>query len=104
MASMDIPHPFDLTLTGTSVIEGRVLTIVIRKEFDSAGLNQEWAAGILADFPGMPATFHFFVFQPRDAGISLGMLAAAGVVAGIYPAWRAASLPIAGTLRKEAVA
>jgi len=52
MASMDIPHPFDLTLTGTSVIEGRVLTIVIRKEFDSAGLNQEWAAGILADFPG----------------------------------------------------
>jgi len=26
------------------------------------------------------------------------------VLAGVYPAWRAASLPIAMTLRKEAVA
>jgi ABC-type lipoprotein release transport system permease subunit len=32
------------------------------------------------------------------------MLAAAGMLAGVYPAWRAASLPIAGTLRREAVA
>jgi len=34
----------------------------------------------------------------------LGLLVAAGVLAGIYPAWRAASLPIAATLRREAVA
>jgi putative ABC transport system permease protein len=59
---------------------------------------------ILSDFPGLPATFSFFVFRPRAAWESLGMLVVAGVVAGIYPAWRAASLPIASTLRREAVA
>jgi putative ABC transport system permease protein len=59
---------------------------------------------ILSDFPGLPATFSFFVFRPRAAWMSLGMLVVAGVVAGIYPAWRAASLPIADTLRREAVA
>lgn len=67
-------------------------------------ISAQWLERILADFPGMPPTFRFFVFQPRDAGIALGLLAIAGVVAGIYPAWRAASLPIAGTLRREAVA
>ena len=67
-------------------------------------VTAQWLERILADFPGMPATFRFFVFQPRDAGIALGMLATAGVLAGIYPAWRAASLPIAVTLRREAVA
>jgi ABC-type lipoprotein release transport system permease subunit len=59
---------------------------------------------ILSDFPGLPATFSFFVFRARAAWMSLGMLVVAGVVAGIYPAWRAASLPIAATLRREAVA
>jgi putative ABC transport system permease protein len=67
-------------------------------------VTAQWLERILADFPGMPATFRFFVFQSRDAGIALGLLALAGVLAGIYPAWRAASLPIAGTLRREAVA
>ena len=67
-------------------------------------VTSRWLERILADFPGMPATFRFFVFQPRDAGIALGMLAVAGMLAGIYPAWRAASLPIAATLRLEAVA
>lgn len=59
---------------------------------------------ILSDFPGLPATFQFFLFQPAYAWRALGMLAAAGVLAGIYPAWRAASMPIATTLRREAVA
>jgi ABC-type lipoprotein release transport system permease subunit len=36
--------------------------------------------------------------------VALGLLAACGILAGIYPAWRGASLPIAGTLREEAVA
>ena len=60
--------------------------------------------GILAQFPGLPAAIDFFLFQPRDAWVSLGLLTAAGVLAGIYPAWRGASLPIATTLREEAVA
>jgi putative ABC transport system permease protein len=67
-------------------------------------ITARWLERILADFPGMPANFHFFVFQPRDAVTALSMLAITGVLAGIYPAWRAASLPIAGTLRREAVA
>lgn len=60
--------------------------------------------GILAAFPGLPAAIDFFLFEPRDAWTSLGLLAVCGVVAGIYPAWRGASLPIATTLREEAVA
>jgi putative ABC transport system permease protein len=59
---------------------------------------------ILSAFPGLPAGVHFFVFQPKDAWTALGLLTACGIVAGIYPAWRAASLPIATTLRQEAIA
>ena len=59
---------------------------------------------ILSDFPGLPAAFRFFVFRPRDAYAAMSMLAAAGVLAGIYPAWRAASLPVAATLHGEAIA
>ncbi len=60
--------------------------------------------GILSHFPGLPAAIDFFLFQPRDAWVSLGLLAVCGVLAGIYPAWRGASMPIAVTLREEAVA
>ena len=60
--------------------------------------------GILSDFPGLPVAFDFFLFQPRYAWSSLGMLTVAGILAGIYPAWRASSLPIAATLRQEAIA
>jgi ABC-type lipoprotein release transport system permease subunit len=31
------------------------------------------------------------------------LLVVSGIAAGIYPSWRAASLPISGTLREEAV-
>jgi putative ABC transport system permease protein len=57
---------------------------------------------ILSSFPGLPAAIDFFLFQPRAAWAALGMLAAAGVVAGLWPAWRGASLPVARTLREEA--
>jgi len=63
-----------------------------------------WLNGILKDFPGLPAAVDFFLFQPRAAAIALGLLVVAGLAAGAYPAWRAASLPIARTLRQEAVA
>ena len=59
---------------------------------------------ILATFPGLPEAIDFFLFQPHDAWVALGLLAACGILAGIYPAWRGASLPIAATLREEAVA
>jgi putative ABC transport system permease protein len=58
---------------------------------------------ILATFPGLPAAIDFFLFEPRDAWSALGLLTVAGVLAGVYPSWRGASMPIAVTLREEAV-
>jgi putative ABC transport system permease protein len=58
---------------------------------------------ILATFPGLPAAIDFFLFEPKSAWQALGLLVIAGVLAGIYPAARAARLPIAATLREEAV-
>ena len=58
---------------------------------------------ILARFPGVPARLDFFLFQPRAAWTALGLLAVSGVLAGVYPSWRSASLPVAITLRQEAV-
>lgn len=59
---------------------------------------------ILAAFPGLPVAIDFFLFQPRAAWSALGLLVASGIGAGIFPAWRAASLPIAESLRREAIA
>ena len=58
---------------------------------------------ILTSFPGLPAAMNFFVFSADGAVRALGLLLVTGVIAGVIPAWRAASLPIAGTLRREAV-
>ncbi len=60
--------------------------------------------GILATFPGLPERIDFFLFQPRAAWTALGLLFASGILAGLYPSWRGASLPVAETLRREAVA
>jgi putative ABC transport system permease protein len=59
--------------------------------------------GILATFPGLPERIDFFLFQPRAAWTALGLLVAAGILAGVYPSWRGASLPVAETLRREAI-
>lgn len=67
-------------------------------------LTARWLNAILASFPGLPAAFDFFLFEPSSAVRSLAMLVVCGVLAGIWPAWRAATLPIARTLREEAVA
>jgi putative ABC transport system permease protein len=67
-------------------------------------LTARWLNAILASFPGLPTAIDFFLFQPRAAWTALGLLIAAGLLAGLYPSWRAASLPIARTLREEAVA
>ncbi len=67
-------------------------------------ITAQWLNGILATFPGLPAAFDFFLFEPSMAFRSLGALVVCGILAGIWPAWRAARLPIAKTLREEAVA
>jgi putative ABC transport system permease protein len=81
-----------LTLAGTAI--GLGLGLVAARYLDA----------ILSDFPGLPTTFHFFVFQPSAGWQSLGLLVAAGALAGVYPSWRAASYPIADALRREAIA
>jgi len=56
----------------------------------------------LTSFPGLPAAISFFVPDSRQltsAGITLIVT---GFIAGVLPAWRAASTPIAATLRSEA--
>jgi putative ABC transport system permease protein len=67
-------------------------------------VTARWLNAILASFPGLPTAIDFFLFQPRAAWTALGLLVASGILAGVYPSWRAASLPIARTLREEAVA
>jgi putative ABC transport system permease protein len=59
---------------------------------------------ILSSFPGLPEAIDFFLWQPKSAWTSLGLLALSGIAAGVYPAFRASSLPIATTLREEAIA
>jgi putative ABC transport system permease protein len=83
---------FALNLAGT--VLGLALGLVTARYLNA----------ILSDFPGLPAAFDFFLFQPRAAYTALGLLFVSGVLAGIYPSWRAASLPLATTLRQEAVA
>ncbi len=58
---------------------------------------------ILRSFPGLPAAIDFFVFEPMAAYQSFALLIVTAVFAGAFPAWRAGSLPIATTLRTEAV-
>jgi putative ABC transport system permease protein len=87
------------------LIEGLALTVLGSVLGLALGLaTARVLNGILSDFPGLPATFHFFVFRPHAALDALALLVLSGVLAGLYPSWRAASLPIAGTLRREAVA
>lgn len=87
------------------VIEGVAISVVGAALGLLLGLGTaRYLNTILSDFPGLPSAIDFFVFQPRAAWTSLGLLVASAIVAGVYPSWRAASLPIATTLRREAVA
>jgi putative ABC transport system permease protein len=87
------------------VLEGIVITLAGA----IAGLGLGWITarylnGILASFPGLPVAIDFFLFQPKAAWTALGLLSLSGIAAGVYPSFRAASLPIATTLREEAIA
>jgi ABC-type lipoprotein release transport system permease subunit len=56
---------------------------------------------ILRQMPEVPQRLHFFVFEPRALLLHVALLAVACLVAAAYPAWLAARLPIAATLRQE---
>lgn len=83
-----------IAITLSGAIAGLVLGLVTARYLN----------GILSSFPGLPVAIDFFLFQPKAAWMSLGMLSLSGIAAGVYPSLRAASLPIATTLREEAVA
>jgi putative ABC transport system permease protein len=57
---------------------------------------------ILTSFPGLPATFSFFVPRAETLSFAAIVLLGTGSLAGLYPAWLASRAPIAATLRAEA--
>lgn len=86
------------------VIEGVTISVIGAALGLALGLiTARYLNAILSDFPGLPSAIDFFLFQPRAAWTSLGLLVMSAIAAGVYPSWRAASLPIATTLRREAV-
>lgn len=66
-------------------------------------VTARWLNGILSDFPGLPASFDFFVWTPDAAWRALALLLVSGSLAGLLPAWRASVIPIARALREEAI-
>jgi putative ABC transport system permease protein len=86
------------------VLEAAALVLVATPLGLVLGLvTARYLNSILARFPGLPERIDFFYFQPSAAWTALGLLALCGVLSGVYPSWRGASLPIAATLRQEAV-
>ncbi len=87
------------------VLEGMAISVAGAIAGLGLGLvTARYLNAILSSFPGLPVAIDFFLFQPRAAWSALGLLALSGIAAGIYPAWRVASLPVATTLRQEAIA
>jgi putative ABC transport system permease protein len=86
------------------VLESAALMLIAAPLGLALGLvTGRYLNSILARFPGLPERVDFFLFQPSAAFTALGLLALSGVLAGVYPSWRGASLPIATTMRQEAV-
>ena len=87
------------------VVESLIISVMGAALGLALGLvTARWLNAILAGFPGLPIAIDFFLFQPRAVWTALGLLVASGILAGVYPSWRAASLPISRTLHEEAVA
>lgn len=82
-----------LMLSGTGIAAGLLLGV----------LTARWLNTILRDFPGLPASFDFFVWSADAAVRATLLLLVSGTLAGLLPAWRAASMPVARALREEAV-
>lgn len=91
-------------IVGQIVLEGAAIMTVATPLGLVLGLvTARYLNSILARFPGLPERIDFFLFQPSAAWTALGLLMLSGVLSGVYPSWRGASLAIATTLRQEAV-
>ncbi len=99
-------------LRALGVTRGRMLAqvawqgLIISTSGTAAGIGvglivARYLDGILTRFPGLPLDVSFFILEPFDAGLSVALLLATGLLAGLYPAWRAASVNIALVLRQE---
>lgn len=87
------------------VLEGIVISVVGAVLGLGLGLvTARYLNSILSDFPGLPSAIDFFLFQPGSAWTAVALITLSGIIAGVYPAWRASTLPIAMTLRSEAIA
>ena len=87
------------------VVEGVAISFVGALLGLALGLvTARYLNSILSAFPGLPMAIDFFLFQQKAAWSALGLVIASGIGAGVYPAFRAASLPISETLRREAIA
>jgi putative ABC transport system permease protein len=100
------------TLRALGVTRGRMLTQVAWQGLliSAAGTVIGLAVGtavaryldrILVAFPGLPVDISFFVLERGDAGVAVTLLVGTGLLAGLYPAWRAASVNISAALREE---
>src|SRR5581483_4629753 len=58
---------------------------------------------LLRQMPGLPDGLHFFVFERRALVVHLLVFGVTAAASAAYPAWLAARLPIAETLRREVV-
>ena len=91
------------TILRQILVEGTLLTIVGGTIGVALGLvTARWLDAILTSFPGLPAAISFFVADAHQVVTAAVTLLATGVLAGAVPAWRAASTPIAATLRSDA--
>jgi putative ABC transport system permease protein len=91
------------TVVRQVLIEGMALTVVGAALGIVLGLGTaRYLDSILTSFPGLPAAFSFFVPRWESLVTAALVLLATGSLAGLYPAWLAASAPIAATLRSEA--
>ncbi len=91
------------TIVGQVLAEGTALTVVGAALGIVLGLvTARYLDAILTSFPGLPASFSFFVPRADSLGFAALVLLATGSLAGLYPAWLASRAPIAATLRSEA--
>lgn len=91
------------TIVRQVLAEGVALTVIGSGLGVLLGLlTARYLDAILTSFPGLPATFSFFVPRRETLSIAAAVLLVTGSLAGLYPAWLASRAPIAATLRAEA--
>jgi putative ABC transport system permease protein len=91
------------TILRQVLAEGTLLSIVGGAVGVAFGLvTARWLDAILTSFPGLPAAISFFVADAHQVTVAAVTLLVTGVLAGLIPAWRAATTPIAAALRNDA--